>query len=577
MRTTLALLVFAGFIARLAAADFVILKDRTILEGTATAVGKDKVSIGGRTVGFDELLLWQDAEGKALNDPTLTDQMRAYDTLNDRATLEICREWIPKAIEAKAGGSARTLLAEAERLGMPAAEVDGFSPKVAATPADKTDDAFTLKEKKAFATLLAEQSKSHGALKGKLRGLELLRAALVRDEEQKSALEILEAVAPGMSSGSRRRRRRRRVSDEQKTAAAKKRRVWLDWQVDVLPSKFGRIRLLNTRHPEMERAKELWRPRDPDTGRRGDPIPIYGIETEEVVFLTPMNKTDIVKMCVSIARTNCRALEKLFATDDPKRGTTDPLVIYFYRNQKEYVELSGAGRGVLPNPMIKMSAGHYISTENVSRFFWPNRPGAAESVRETFVHELTHHWIQERNQRWARADEAQGEKSVTIDGVWIVEGFAVFMQEARFDLREGTWSHFNPHSQALDSVASIAKEKKLMPWDKLYTITKIQLNKEVETGKIQATYKGRWNLFPIPMSEMLLFYKQSGATCLFLYWGENGKYREKLKDYVTAYYTGNKDGTDLQKAFGLTPAQLGAKVEKFAQKCVEGWRPATEK
>ena len=53
-----------------------------------------------------------------------------------------------------------------------------------------------------------------------------------------------------------------------------------------MPSKFGRIRLLSGGHPEMQRAKELWRPRDKDTGRRGDPIPIHGIETEEVVFLT---------------------------------------------------------------------------------------------------------------------------------------------------------------------------------------------------------------------------------------------------------------------------------------------------
>ena len=46
---------------------------------------------------------------------------------------------------------------------------------------------------------------------------------------------------------------------------------------------------------------------------------------------------------------------------------------------------------------------------------------------------------------------------------------------------------------------------------------------------------------------------------------------------MTAYYTGDKDGTDLQKAFGMTPAELGAKVEKFAQKVVDGWRPPSEK
>jgi len=577
MRTLLALLLVVGLadLVGLAGADTIVLRDGTIVEGAAKASGDGKITIGARTLKPDEILLWVDGEGKPVNTPTFVDQMRAYDAINDVTILERCREFIPAAIEAKAGGSARALLAEAERLGMPADEVDALSPKVLATPPDKTDAAYDLHERKEFATLLALQSKANGALKGKLRGLELLRAALVRDEQQKTALEILETVAPGKRTG--RRRRRRRQTDEQKKAAAAQRRVWLDWQVDVLPSKFGRIRLLNTGHPEMQRAKELWRPRDKDTGQRGDPIPIHGIETEEIVFLTPMEKTEIVKMCVSIARTNCRALEKLFATDKPKRGTTDPLVIYFYRTQKEYIELSGEGRGARPNPMIAMSAGHYISTENVSRFFWPNRPGAAESVRETFVHELTHHWIQERNPRWARADEAQGEARVTIPGVWIVEGIAVFMQEGRFDLKEGTWSHFNPHCLALDSVAAIAKAKELMPWDRLFTITKVDLSTNVETGKIQAHYRGKWNLRPIPMSEMLLFYKQSGSACQFLYWGENGKYREKLKDYVTAYYTGDKKGTDLQNAFGMTPDELGAKVEKFAQKVVDGWRPPSEK
>ncbi len=599
MRTLLALLLVAG----LATADKIVLRDKTILEGTAKAAADDgKITIGARTLKPDEILLWVDGEGKPINTPTFVDQMRAYDAINDVTILERCREFIPAAIEAKAGGSARALLAEAERLGMPADEVDALSPRVLATPPDKTDAAYDLHERKEFATLLAQQSKANGALKGKLRGLELLRAALVRDEQQKSALEILETVAPGKRTG--RRRRRRRQTDEQKKAAAAQRRVWLDWQVDVLPSKFGRIRLLNSGHPEMQRAKELWRPRNKDTGQRGEPIPIHGIETEEIVFLTPMEKTAIVKMCVSIARTNCRALEKLFATDEPKRGTTDPLVIYFYRNQKEYIELSGEGRGTRPSPMIAMSAGHYISTENVSRFFWPNRPGAAESVRETFVHELTHHWIQERNPRWSRANEAQGALKVTTPGVWIVEGIAVFMQEGRFDLKEGTWSHFNPHCLALDSVAAIAKMKlmpwdrrfkwsqfdpsnaaaacvipveKLMPWERLFTITKMDLSTNVETGKIQAHYKGKWNLRPIPMSEMLLFYKQSGSACQFLYWGESGKYREKLKDYVTAYYTGDKKGTDLQTAFGMTPDELGTKVEVFAQKVVDGWRPPSEK
>ena len=234
---------------------------------------------------------------------------------------------------------------------------------------------------------------------------------------------------------------------------------------------------------------------------------------------------------------------------------------------------SSAAYSATPNPTIAMSAGHYVPTENVSRFFWPSRPGAKESVTETFVHELTHHWIQERNPRWARADQAMGEDSVTTPGAWIVEGMAVFMQESRFDLERGTWSHFNPKMLSLDSVDSIGRQKKLMDWKKLFTITKVDLDKVVETKKLQATYAGRWNLFPIGMSEMLLFYKQSGSTCTYLYWAENGKYREALKEYVTSYYCGKKDKTSIEAAFGMSEEELGKRVEAFAKKVVRGWRP----
>ena len=169
-----------------------------------------------------------------------------------------------------------------------------------------------------------------------------------------------------------------------------------------------------------------------------------------------------------------------------------------------------------------------------------------------------------------------GEKSVTTPGAWIVEGMAVFMQEARIDLDRGTWTHFNPKMRSLDSVDSIGRQGNLMEWKKLFTITKTELHSKVETRKVMGTYKGRWNLFPIPMSEMLLFYKQSGSTCAFLYFGENGKYRKRLLDYVTNYYTGNKDMTSIKAAFGLTEAELGAKVEAFAKKVVDGWRPKGE-
>jgi hypothetical protein len=561
--SVLTLLLFS--FVRPASADVVVLRDRSILRGGVTH-SDSQITVGGKTFEDSEVLLWEGADGAPRNEPTLRDHLRGYAAMHDVVSLGRCKELIPQAIEANAGGSARKLLIEAERLGMEPSDVDTAAEKIEKL-GDGKDAKFALGARASWASFLANKAKGNGALKESLRGLEILRAALVRNEKDPVAIEILDQVGPKTK-----KRRRRRVRQADVIAARKRKRVWLDWRVDVLPSKYGRIRMLDYSHPELERARELWKPRDSEGVRQS--VPVYGVETDEIVFITSLERTDTVKHCVSIARFTARALEEMMKVDDPKRGTSDPLVIYLYANQKQYIELSGQGRGAAPNPTIAMSAGHYVPTENVSRFFWPNRPGAKDSVKETFVHELTHHWIQERNPRWARADQAMGEKSVTTPGSWIVEGMAVFMQESRFDLERGTWSHFNPKMLSLDSVDSIGRQKKLMDWKKLFTITKQELHEIVDTKKLQAKYEGRWNLFPIGMSEMLLFYKQSGSTCTYLYWAENGKYREALKEYVTSYYCGKKAKTSIQAAFGMTEAELGKRVEAFAKKVVDGWRPA---
>jgi len=80
---------------------------------------------------------------------------------------------------------------------------------------------------------------------------------------------------------------------------------------------------------------------------------------------------------------------------------------------------------------------------------------------------------------------------------------------------------------------------------------------------------------PQPLVEIRLFYEQAAATGHFLYWGEGGKYRAQLLDYVTAFYTSQKEKTGIDGAFGLTPAQLGKKVEEWCRKVIyEGWRPS---
>ena len=79
---------------------------------------------------------------------------------------------------------------------------------------------------------------------------------------------------------------------------------------------------------------------------------------------------------------------------------------------------------------------------------------------------------------------------------------------------------------------------------------------------------GEWGLTPAR-----LFYEQATATFHFLYHGEKGVHRQKLLDFVTSYYTGKKVKLTVDAAFGLSPKELGQKVEAFAAQVAKGWRP----
>ncbi|HEX5138162.1 MAG TPA: hypothetical protein VFY93_14395 [Planctomycetota bacterium] len=46
---------------------------------------------------------------------------------------------------------------------------------------------------------------------------------------------------------------------------------------------------------------------------------------------------------------------------------------------------------------------------------------------------------------------------------------------------------------------------------------------------------------------------------------------------MTAHYTAKREGTAIQKAFGISSKELGKRIEEFARKVVDGtWRPAKE-
>jgi len=535
------------------AADVVVLRDRTILEGTATK-GESALAVDGRSVPLADVLLWETGKGETRYAPTLDGQLKAYRELADRLLLTACTTALPEAIRTGAQGSAQEILEQAERAGLAADEAERWAReigKMSAKPGAKVK----VPGENLLTDLIAARAQITLDAGQELRGRELLRAALRRDPKHEGARDILDEIAPAYW----------KIGQEREGESEDelwRQRVWLDWQIEILP---GGVRALGRLAPDMQRARMTWR-KD-----------LNGIETREegseIVFATPLNDASIVGPCVRYAKLTCRALGRMFHTDDPKREDNIPLVIYFYEDKAEYVR---GGRGGTPNPFLAMTAGYYAPGENISRFFWPAKhPEPQRSIRDTFVHELTHHWIERRNPRWHARDLT--ENRVTVPGYWVVEGIATFVEEGRYDIETYKWTHFNPKANSLDIVADLSRQKKLIAWDKEYTLTQEEFHGDgVDKKGLFATARKKWTLRPQPLNEIRLFYEQAASTCHFLYWGENGKYRQRFLDYVTHFYTGQKEWTDVKKAFGLTPGELGGKVEEFAKAVMDGWRPKGE-
>jgi hypothetical protein len=537
-------------LATAAAADIVVLRDRTILEGAVTK-GDQSLTVDGQRLPLTEVLLWETADGETRYAPTFDGQLKAYRELADRLLLQKCAVALPKAIEKGAREAAREILVQAERAGLPPEEAEEWDRKIDKMEI-KADAKVAVPD--VLTDLLAERAQITLDAEQELRGWELLRAALRRDPKHEEARDILDEIAPAHW-----RIGHKREGDDDEMW---QQRIWLDWNIEILS---GGVRALGRLAPDMQRARTLWR-KD-----------LNGVETREegseIVFATPLNDARIVGLCVRYAKLTCRALGRMFHTDTPKREDNIPLVIYFYEDKAEYVR---GGREGPPNPFLAMTAGYYAPGENISRFFWPaQHPEPERSIRDTFVHELTHHWIERRNPRWHARDLT--ENRVEVPGYWVVEGFATFIEEGRFDIETYRWTHFNPKANSLDIVADLSRQEKLIAWDKEYTLTQKEFHGDgVSKQGVFATAKKKWALRPQPLVEIRLFYEQAASTCHFLYWGENGKYRQRLLDYVTHFYTGQKEKTDIGTAFGVSEEVLGRKVEEYAKAVMDGWRPKGE-
>ena len=532
--------------AHAAAADTVVLRDRTVLEGSVSKSGST-LKVGGKSIPLDDVLLWEDGDGLAQFTASTADHIDGCAVLADRESLKRCTAAFAKATAAGNGALAWELLARASECGLdPAAEKKWTAQAAKAGAPGDTGDA-KVPGVDVFCEILTARALSAYDDDQEKRTWELLRAALSTGVENEETIELLEEIAP----------KHWRVGDPYE------RRIWLDWHCDVIQDG---MRAVGRNQPDIQRARQLWR----DENRKQ--VKLWGAQTQEITFITRMSDSDIVSDYTKYARLTCKSLDVMFKTDTPQRDDNDPLVIWFFESRGEYLRVNtGASDG--GNSLLAKSAGFYSSNTVTSNFFWI--PGQPRSVRNTFVHELTHHWVDRRNPRANPRDLAVGGERAVVPGFWIVEGFATFIEEGHYDIRSGEWTHFNPKAAAIDIIADLSKQGKVMDWKKMFTLSQIDWRnpQKVEQTKRHAIVRKKWALRPQPTVEMRLFYDQSAATCHYLYWGDNGKYRDKLLDYVTNYYCARNDKCDIQTAFGISPEALGKAVEKWCLNVRNGWRP----
>lgn len=309
-----------------------------------------------------------------------------------------------------------------------------------------------------------------------------------------------------------------------------------------------------------------WEQEELETLQIGWRDDLIGYRTERVFIVTPLKRPGGIARCMHLSEQLCDIMEEMFAGGEFEREL-EPMTILLFETRKEYIEQSTKGDPA-SRSIIAQTAGVYTPAEKVSRLYLPDESedGAWAEMIETLMHELTHHWIDCRNERIPASDEPRTARTGGIEGYWIVEGFASTTQFFLLDPYSGDYSTLNPRGDRIDTVAN-ARDDQLLPWKLLF----------------RRPHKELWSLsshsydqFPLTWTlggmrqpgGVGLFYAQAATVCQYLYNGENGRYRRQLFEYVINYYTANEDMLRVEDAFGMSEAQLGQRAADWAREVV---------
>ncbi len=286
-------------------------------------------------------------------------------------------------------------------------------------------------------------------------------------------------------------------------------------------------------------------------------------ESDQLLIVTSLQRPGAIARCLSLGELVCDALTEMFG-EPPADRKRKALLLYLFSTKEEY--LARSGTRFRNEPFLDQTAGHYDTKANLSRIFLPRGEEGFASVRGTYVHELTHHWIQERCPTF----EGRQEDHLRSDlaGYWVVEGMATFVESFEFDTRARTWESDVMSAQALDVLANSAAGSRLT-WKTVFGMNSDVLYGTGLSGSL--TVGSSWTLgLRRKLTAQHLFYLQAAAACHYLYHADGGEHRPALIDFMTSFYTEDTFGLDFALAFGRGAEEVGKAVEAYARERVNG-------
>ncbi|MCB9834306.1 MAG: hypothetical protein H6807_17715 [Planctomycetes bacterium] len=544
---------FAGARLELAAgravlADTDTISGRFVIEPQATVVRFEDAKGKSSEHPLAEVLMIEDGEGRLCYHASEDGLLRALRLLDEETLGEIAYDAARAARVAKAKDLLARFLAEASDLGVDDKKLGSL---------EKALEDFEKKEPKTDQAKVAALERDRSEKLAAVAERSWRRIEALRDEDFELRIRLLRALfASAPRHGPATEFVRAQLPKEIRPAGDFEAGAWLDLVLAarrrpiriVIPPAKGHESEADALQRDVGAARHAWRP------------DLIGVASERLLVLMPPGNPSQLAHCLTVGEMLAEELERMFGGS---RESSFPLRIHLFPTRKEYVDFHLKRR----NPMAQHSLGNYSPLENISRMFIPDDGDEFADMLSTFVHELTHHWMNVRCPQVTAAAAAKGSGS---NGFWVVEGLATMMQEFSYDPRSGEIRREDPGSNSLDTVANCPPQS-LLAWPDLLAATQMQftrltLNPEPIAGLfVPMTWQLGYRRAP---SLVNLFYAQAGAVCHYLYSAENGKYRDRFLAFVGDYYCDRARGWTPEKSFGIDAATLGKAVTDYAKKTV---------